>query len=207
MSGGPSHPTASSPSTTKTITPASTSPGRHRPDSSTLPSERVLFVVGIVLLSMLLLVLVAFLVSAAWQAERKQYAHHTGAADDADAVNAFDVPAELVRTAEQQLEAIREGTPRNAIVACWWELERSCAASGFPRATAETSTEFTARALGRFTLDPDMVEALAALYREARFSEHELTEPDRVQAVAALETLLAGLRTRQASTEQKAMRA
>jgi len=166
-----------------------------------------LWYVSYVLLSLFLVALLAFLFSATLTNRRGRREHLVEADDVLDAIDAFDVPADLVQTTERQLQAIRRGSPRNAIVACWWELERSCAASGFPRATAETSTEFTARALGRFTLDPDMVEALAALYREARFSEHELTEPDRVRAVAALETLLAGLRTRQSSTEQKAMRA
>jgi hypothetical protein len=207
MSGGPAiRPIEPTPTTSATLPPARHAP-RHQRQTVDPPSERFLFLTGFVLLCLLLLVLVAFLVSVAWRAERKQYAHHLAAGDDPDAVDALEVPVDLVQTTEQQLERIREGTPRNAIVACWWELERSCAATGFPRAAAETSTEFTARALGRFVLEPDVVESLAALYREARFSEHELTERQRDQAVAALETILSGLRTRQASIADKAARA
>ena len=41
--------------------------------------------------------------------------------------------------------------------------------------------------------DSSAVSRLAALYREARFSDHELTEEHRAAAVAALEAIHAGL--------------
>jgi hypothetical protein len=42
------------------------------------------------------------------------------------------------------------------------------------------------------------VARLAALYREARFSEHRLTEADREEAAAALDAVHADLQRRHA---------
>ena len=115
--------------------------------------------------------------------------------------DALDVPESLRRAAERQLVVIREGSPRNAIVACWMELERACRESGFPRRPAETSSEFTERMLARYVVDLTQagttVDTLAALYREARFSTHPMVELDRERAVATLEAILASLHAHQ----------
>lgn len=89
--------------------------------------------------------------------------------------------------------ALLEGRPRNAIVACWVELERDAAAAGVPRLEAETSAEYAARVVRHAIGDPGPIDALAALYREARFSQHELTDAHRAQAMQALEAVLAAL--------------
>jgi hypothetical protein len=142
-----------------------------------------------------LLVLLAFLASATVTNRRGRRAQLVEAAEVVGAVDALAIPADLVRTTERQLQAIRQGTPRNAIVACWWELERSSEATGLPRAASETSSEFTARVLSRYRVQPSTIEGLAALYREARFSLHDMTEADRERAVAALEQVLADFHT------------
>jgi hypothetical protein len=89
--------------------------------------------------------------------------------------------------------ALSEGTPRNAIVACWMQLERDAAAAGIPRAAAETSAEYVERVLATSSVDPEPIRALAALYREARFSHHELGDDLRARARAALDRVEAGL--------------
>jgi hypothetical protein len=104
-----------------------------------------------------------------------------------------DVPVELLRSAEQRESMLRTGTPRNAIVAAWLDLETTVAATGLPRDPAETSTEFTERVIGTWDIDRLRLGDLAALYREARFSVHELDESHRERALRDLETLHADL--------------
>ena len=58
--------------------------------------------------------------------------------------------------------------------------------------------------LAHYAVDAGSVRALAALYREARFSEHQLTESERDRALAALEQILSNLRETR-STDQAAV--
>ena len=100
----------------------------------------------------------------------------------------------LVRDAAGQLAAVEVGGPRDGIVACWLRLEEVVASSGVPLHAAETSTELATRVLHTLDVDPRAVAGLAELYREARFSEHPMTEASRAQARAALRTLHEDLR-------------
>ena len=90
--------------------------------------------------------------------------------------------------------ALAEGSPRNAIVACWMQLERDAAAAGLPRAAAETSAEYVERVVAASSVDPAPIRELAALYREARFSRHELLDDHRSRALAALNRVETALR-------------
>jgi hypothetical protein len=96
--------------------------------------------------------------------------------------------------AQEQRAALLRGTPRNAVVECWMRLEAAVVSAGIDRDPSDTSTELTQRVLGRHAVDPGALRTLAALYREARFSDHELDEEDRAFAVAALDAVHAGLR-------------
>jgi hypothetical protein len=99
------------------------------------------------------------------------------------------VARELLADAEAQRAALSGGAPRNGIVECWHRFEVSAAAAGIERRPWETSSEHTLRVLDLVDADPTAVSRLAALYREARFSEHELTEDDRAAAVGALDRI------------------
>lgn len=101
----------------------------------------------------------------------------------------LDVPRALSRSARRSLDELRQGTPRNAIVRCWVTLEDAVAEAGFPRDPALTSEELTAEVLHRYAVGRRAIETLAALYREARFSTHELDESHRTHAVRALHAL------------------
>lgn len=90
--------------------------------------------------------------------------------------------------------ALAAGNPRNAIVGCWMQLERDAAAAGLPRAAAETSAEFVERVIAAASVDVVPIGELAALYREARFSRHELRDDHRTRAIAALNRVAAALR-------------
>ena len=105
----------------------------------------------------------------------------------------------ILQDATDQRGALAEGTPRNAIVACWHRFETRAAGVGVARLPHETSSEFTLRLLDLVSADRHSVSRLAALYREARFSDHELDEGARDEARTALDDLHADLATRWAS--------
>ncbi|HEX5966911.1 MAG TPA: DUF4129 domain-containing protein [Intrasporangium sp.] len=104
-----------------------------------------------------------------------------------------DVPRAVLEGADHGLEALERGAPRNAIVAAWVALEGAAGAAGLPRHPAETSTEFVTRVLRVWDVDPRSLAELAALYREARFSTHPLTEAHRRRAIGALVTIRSDL--------------
>ena len=101
---------------------------------------------------------------------------------------------ELAGDVEAARVALAGGSRRNAIVACWMQLERDAAAAGLPSDEAETSTEYVERMVAASSVDPAPIRELAALYREARFSRHELRDDHRARALAALNRVEAVLR-------------
>lgn len=105
-------------------------------------------------------------------------------------------PGVVTEHAADHESALGSGTPRNAIVALWHRLETDVADGGLPRRPAETSAEFTARFLDELGADSSAAQRLAGLYREARFSTHELTETDRAAARQALDLLHRSLGSR-----------
>ena len=112
------------------------------------------------------------------------------------------VPIELLRAARDRLRDLEGGEPRNAIVAAWLGLESSAAATGLPRLPAETSSEYTERVIGVWPVDSERLGDLASLYREARFSVHDLGESHRERAITDLRVLITDLdriATRQAA--------
>jgi hypothetical protein len=99
------------------------------------------------------------------------------------------VARELGLRRERQLDALRHGTPRNGIVACWLELEDTVRASGVVPQPHQTAEELTQQVLRELTVDRGSISELARLYREARFSRHAMSETDRAAAQAAVERL------------------
>jgi hypothetical protein len=104
-----------------------------------------------------------------------------------------DVPQAVLEGADHGLAALEHGPPRNAIVAAWVALEGAAGAAGLPRHPAETSTEYVTRVLRVWDVDPRSLAELAALFREARFSTHPLTEAHRQRAITALATIRSDL--------------
>lgn len=110
------------------------------------------------------------------------------------------VEPELLDDGETLADALAEGiadldagTPRNGIVAAWVRLEAAAESERFHRDPADTPAEFVGHVLASYDLDGGAIDRLAALYREARFSEHALGEAQRSEAAACLATLLRGL--------------
>ncbi len=105
----------------------------------------------------------------------------------------LDSPALLAEAlaagARAQRAALEEGEPRNAIVECWHRFERVAERAGVRRHPWETSSEFTLRLLDRVSADSTAVAVLAELYRDARYSAHDVTEDNRARAVEALDAV------------------
>jgi Domain of unknown function (DUF4129) len=100
---------------------------------------------------------------------------------------------EIRKDADEQFELLLGGRPRNAIVACWDRFEEQAERVNASRKAWETSSEFTLRLLQDVSADEGAVARLEALYREARFSEHEMDETSRQAAVEALRAIHASL--------------
>ncbi len=171
----PSTPPASPVTSFKDITPSTPSPLWG------LLVQVVIALVAIGVLAVLAQVVIAVL-------RRPKVLRH-----DEPVFEAPAVPEELLAGARAGIDLLLTGEPRNAIVAAWLNLETAAAATGLPRDPAETSTEYTARVIGTWEVDRDRLADLAALYREARFSVHDLGEAHRDRAVADLQVLLADL--------------
>lgn len=139
---------------------------------------------GLLLLGLLWLI-AAIVVSVIRRWQHRRRVRHAGPLPDLDDA-VLDAVAESTHRQEQQL---REGAPSNAIVACWVDLEQSVAAAGVERRPSETSAELTIRVLDALDVDRPALRALGALYREARYSAHPLTEDQRTAALDALRAL------------------
>ena len=100
------------------------------------------------------------------------------------------------RRAAHQARMLREGSPREAIIAAWLDLERLVAAAGVPRRPSETSSELVVRVLDDREVPAAALTDLAALFREARFSTHEPTEALRERAAGDLDAVHAALGAR-----------
>jgi hypothetical protein len=115
----------------------------------------------------------------------------------------LDAPARLARAlsedGDRQRALLEEGSPRNGIVRCWHRFEELAEEAGLGRKVWETPGEFALRLLTTVEADEDAAYRLTLLYREARFSHHELDESARDEALEALVTIHLGLATRTGS--------
>jgi hypothetical protein len=107
-------------------------------------------------------------------------------------------PEPLAVAAERGLVEVanRNLPPREAIIACYAAMEQALA--GAPDAApqaSDTPSEVLARAVGNRTLSPASASELVALFTEARFSTHVMTEDHRQAAERALRSVLAELRS------------
>ena len=91
--------------------------------------------------------------------------------------------------AVQQRALLEDGEPRNAIVACWQRFEEQATRGGVVRRPWQTTGEYVLGALDLVGADRGAVSRLADLYREARFSDHPMTDEHRRAALDALDTI------------------
>lgn len=117
---------------------------------------------------------------------------------DGDAA-AEQLAARIGTAVHEGLEDLAQGPVADAIIACWLRLEDAAASAGIALRRSDTPAETIVRVLevgsGR-RVRPEPAQALAQLYREARFSRHVMGEPARAAARAALEDIRADLARR-----------
>ena len=104
------------------------------------------------------------------------------------------VPEVLLRGAREGEELLAVGTPANAVVAAWVALEAGVRAVGVRDDATRTSEELVTAVLRSYSVDRGPLDALAALYREARFSTHPIGEDMRDRAREALQQVQVELR-------------
>jgi hypothetical protein len=92
------------------------------------------------------------------------------------------------------VEVSEQPDAREAVVRAWLLLGEAAAVAGTPRRPAESAREYARRLGDKHRLPADSLERLAALYREARFSDHQMLPEQRAVAhseLLALQTALA----------------
>jgi hypothetical protein len=99
----------------------------------------------------------------------------------------------IAAAVEEGLRELDQGGPGEGVVASWVLLERAAADAGTHRAAPDTPSELVGRLIDRHPVSSTPLLRLADLYREARFSRHQLPESARTEARAALEQLRAEL--------------
>jgi ABC-type transporter Mla MlaB component len=188
-----------------TATPTPTSPSPTETGSPTQGGEQdrgdppfVLQVLAVAMVVLGALALAALAGLALWQVWRLRPKLRVRREDLEFEVLPGAEPADAVSSAMSddavhQMELLREGTPRNGIVACWARFEEQAARAGVRPEAWETSSEFALRILDLVRADTSAVAALAELFREARFSEHEVTEVERSAAIERLAQIHASL--------------
>lgn len=152
------------------------------------PIKKILAVVGFAALVYLAIVVISF-----WFQVLRRRGHRPRS--DADPFDLLPIVADpaVVIDIDVHRRLLLGGPARNAIVACWMQLEADAARAGLARDPAETSAEYTTRVVAAASIDPAPISNLAALYREARFSAHVMGDAERDRAMAALEQVDAAL--------------
>jgi hypothetical protein len=148
----------------------------------------------IVFLSPLLLGLV-FAPAMAWLPGFGLWFSRRGRRGDPPEIEVEDevAPPPLADAVAQGLRDLDQGGPGEGVVASWVQLERAAADAGTHRAAPDTPSELAGRLIDRHPVSSAPLLRLADLYREARFSRHQLPESARAEARAALEQLRAEL--------------
>jgi hypothetical protein len=91
-------------------------------------------------------------------------------------------PREIADAVDEGLATIERGPVSEAIIACWVRVEDAAETAGIPLRASETSTEFADRVLASYGVQEPTLRRMSALYREARFSGHTMTEHSRNDA-------------------------
>ena len=104
-------------------------------------------------------------------------------------------PNPVVAAVEESLETLREiPDPRRAIIAAYASMEGSMFRAGLPRRLSEAPVEYVTRILAALVgLSIDLTR-LTQLFELAKFSNHEIDEPMRTEAIGALSNIREQLR-------------
>lgn len=174
----------------------------NEPDAEDSPSspssgsiQVVLNIVGVLVLAVLVLgVFVAARDRQAWSWTLPRWRRRSLRTRDSTVLPEVN-PSPIKIDVDAARTALLTGPPRNAIVACWMHLEADAENVGLQRLPAETSAEYARRVVAASSVSPEPINDLAELYREARFSSHELGDAHRGEANDALARVIDGLLT------------
>ncbi|QGN56899.1 DUF4129 domain-containing protein [Nostocoides sp. HKS02] len=133
---------------------------------------------------LLVLVALAVLVAVARAVANRWGGRAQAVGSDVGTAMLPDVLLGLTRESE---ELLAHGTPANAVVAAWVSLEDAVKRAGVHDDRARTSAELVTAVLRSCAVAAEPLDRLAALYREARFSRHEIGEDLRTAARDALQ--------------------
>lgn len=178
---------------------SATNQGLERADvrvSDPLLVTVVEFALKLVLVAVVVIVLVAI-----GRALRDRWANRE--TDSADTITADVLPEALLEGAVEGEQLIARGTPGNAVIAAWVALEDAVRSAGMREDDSRTASEVVTAVLRSYRVDRAPLDTLAALYREARFSEHPITEAQRTTAREALVHVQADLRRTVAQARAK----
>lgn len=102
--------------------------------------------------------------------------------------------AEVAAALSAGLDELARGTdPRSVVIACWVRLEQAAGQVGTPRRASDAPADYVLRLLAGHQVSRRVLDRLAAVYRQARYSSGPVDESMRREAVAALEHLRAEL--------------
>ncbi len=83
-------------------------------------------------------------------------------------------------------DLVAELDPRRAVIAAYARLERALAAYGLPRSSAETQEEYLVRILGNLDVETQAIRRLTDLFEWAKYSQHDVDDGMKEEAIAAL---------------------
>ena len=110
----------------------------------------------------------------------------------------------LADVVEETLDDLRaERDPRKAVIAAYARLERALAAYGLPRRASEAPEEYVGRILGDLEVGSASVQRLTALFARAKYSQHEVDEGMKDEAIETLEELRTELRAAEIRAEEE----
>ncbi len=109
----------------------------------------------------------------------------------------------LADVLDETLDDLRaERDPRRAVIAAYARLQRVLAAYGLPRRPCEAPFEYLRRVLGDLSVSPEAIRRLTLLFERAKFSQHEVGETMKEEAIAALQTAQEELRAAEEARER-----
>ncbi len=165
---------------------------------SLAPRQRESSAFGYLLAATVVMLLLWAVSSVMVRSSRRAGEPQLAVADRQEPVVGESAPESLTRAAEFGLAAIgdRSRGPRESIIACYAAMERALAdAPGAAPQDSDTPSEVLARAVEHHALPAGSATELVAVFAEARFSPHVMTERHRDIAAGALLRVLAELRS------------
>ncbi len=107
---------------------------------------------------------------------------------------AVDRGEALAHAIESGIEDLKSaGDARAAVIACYGGMLAFAEAAGFERRDSDTPSESLVRLFRAVRVDRSKAERLTALFERARFSQHDVDEETRSEALALLEDIRSSL--------------